>query len=107
MSLSTAKATTRSKEVGMKKTMGAGKNSFIYQYMGESMIVTLLSLVIAIASVILLLPLFNEITGKHLEFGISRDIVLGILLIAITTGLLSGSYPALYLSAFNPIAVLK
>ncbi|HYI76602.1 MAG TPA: ABC transporter permease [Chryseolinea sp.] len=107
MNLATAKATTRSKEVGIKKTMGAGKNSLIYQYMGESMIVTLLSLLIAITAVILLLPLFNEITGKNLEFSLNRDIVFGIITIAVTTGLLSGSYPALYLSAFNPIAVLK
>lgn len=107
MNLSTARATPRMKEVGIKKTMGAARRGLIAQYMGESIISSLLSLAVALLLVYLILPEFNLITDKHLTFeplGIQSLWFLGITLIA---GLLAGSYPALYLSGFSPAAVLK
>ena len=107
MNLATARSARRSKEVGIKKAMGARKRSLVYQYLSESMVVTVLSLMIAVIAVMLLLPVFNDITGKHLQFDWSKELIFVLALITIVTGLFSGSYPALYLSAFNPIAVLK
>lgn len=107
MNLATARASIRMKEVGIKKVMGASRGSLIMQFMAESLLLVYLSLFFSLLCVELLLPVFNEITGKHLllEFGWK----LALILIGITTltGLISGSYPALYLSGFNPAAALK
>lgn len=107
MNLSTAKASRRIKEVGIKKVVGARRITIILQYLGESMLLTLLSLVLAIVLVILLLPQFNNITGKHISISLNSGLVISIAAITILTGLLAGSYPALYLSGFKPAAVLK
>ena len=107
MNLSTAKATRRIKEVGIKKAMGAGRKTLIFQYIGESMLMTFLSLALAILIVQLLLPQFNLITGKQLVLSLSVNLILSLLGITFFTGLISGSYPALYLSSFNPALVLK
>ncbi|UCE07104.1 MAG: ABC transporter permease [bacterium] len=107
MNLSTAKASGRLKEVGIKKTVGAGRKALIFQYLGESMMMVFLSLMVALLLVEILLPQFNQITGKHLRLKFDLDIVLTILGISFFTGLISGSYPALYLSGFNPATVLK
>jgi putative ABC transport system permease protein len=107
MNLSTAKATRRIKEVGIKKAIGASRRMLIWQFMGESMLVTLAAFIIANVIVYLLLPVFNTITGKTLALVYSERMVLGSLVILLFTGLVSGSYPALYLSGFNPAAVLK
>src|SRR5688572_28807881 len=107
MNLSTAKAATRIKEVGVKKALGAGRKRLVIQYMGESMFMTLLSLIIAVAIVGLVLPQFNLITGKQLELRPDVGLVLSLAGIALCTGLIAGSYPALYLSGFNPVTVLK
>jgi ABC-type antimicrobial peptide transport system permease subunit len=107
MNLSTAKASRRLKEVGIKKAVGAGRDSLIIQYMGESLLLTFLSLFVAVVLVFFLLPYFNEITGKSLTLQIEPYFIITLLLIALITGIISGSYPALYLSGFNPIAVLK
>jgi putative ABC transport system permease protein len=107
MNLSTARATRRMKEVGIKKAIGAARKSLIGQYMGESIITSFISLAIAVLLVYLFLPEFNSITEKHLIFqplGVQSLWFIGITLIA---GLLAGSYPALYLSGFSPAAVLK
>ena len=105
MNLSTAKASGRLKEVGIKKTIGAARKSLIIQYMSESVIISLISLIFAIVLVELLLLQFNNITGKHLS--LNAGIILPFLGIALITGLISGSYPALYLSGFSPITMLK
>lgn len=107
MNLSTARASRRVKEIGVKKAIGAGRNALIRQYLGEAMLLAFLSLLIAIALGYILLPAFNEITAKHLSIELSPDFVLTLLGIIVVTGLISGSYPALYLSGFNPIDVLK
>lgn len=107
MNLSTAKATRRIKEVGVKKALGAGRKRLIMQYMGESMLMTLLSLITAVALVGVVLPQFNLITGKQLELRFDGGLVLSLFSIALFTGLIAGSYPALYLSGFNPVTVLK
>ncbi len=107
MNLSTAKATGRLKEIGVKKTIGANRTTLIIQYIGESLLIAFSSLLIAIILVILLLPEFNSITGKHLDFVMDSSKILSILGITFLTGIFSGSYPALYLSQFNPVSILK
>ncbi|HTE32960.1 MAG TPA: ABC transporter permease, partial [Chryseolinea sp.] len=107
MNLSTAKASRRIKEVGIKKAIGANRRTLIFQYMGESMLMSFLSLFLAILIVDIFLPRFNIITGKHLSLDVSGGIVMAFFTIAFITGLVAGSYPALYLSGFNPAVVLK
>lgn len=107
MNLSTAKASRRMKEVGIKKVMGASRKSLILQYMSESVLLTFLALFLALLGVELFMPQFNLITDKHLSLHFNLNLILTFLGIALFTGLLSGSYPALYLSGFNPAAALK
>jgi len=107
MNLSTAKASRRIKEVGIKKVVGAGRRTLILQYIGESLLMAFLSLIIAILFVFLLLPAFKEITGKDLDFQFNTNFILSIIGITISTGFIAGSYPALYLSGFKPALVLK
>ncbi len=107
MNLSTAKASSRVKEIGIKKAFGAARKVLILQYLGESVLMTSLSLVMAMAIVFLLLPQFNELTQKSLNFHFSTGFCLFLAGTTLFTGLLAGSYPALYLSGFKPVAVLK
>lgn len=107
MNLSTAKASRRLKEVGIKKVMGAHRTSLIIQYMAESLLLSFISLFIALLCVEVLLPYFNTITGKQLVLQFNPGLVLTAFSIAAFTGLLSGSYPALYLSGFHPSLALK
>ncbi len=107
MNLSTAKASRRIKEVGIKKAIGATRRTLILQYFGESMLMTFISCLMAILMVDLFLPQFNAITGKNLNLTLNTNLSISLLSIILITGLLAGSYPALYLSGFNPSAVLK
>ncbi|MEJ2615144.1 MAG: ABC transporter permease, partial [Ignavibacteriaceae bacterium] len=107
MNLFTAKASTRMKEVGIKKAIGAERKSLIIQYLSESLIISLISLIFALLFVELLLPRFNIITGKQLSLNFNSGIVLTFLSIALITGLFSGSYPAFYISGFKPVSTLK
>lgn len=107
MNLATARASRRIKEVGIKKVIGARRRTLILQYMGESMLMTLLSLIGAILIVLLVFPLFKEITGKDLYLYFDTTLLLAVLTITLVTGFLAGSYPALYLSGFRPAMVLK
>ncbi len=107
MNLSTARASRRSKEVGINKAIGSSRKTLIVQYLGESMLITLISLIVAFLLVIILLSQFNVITGKSLSLNFSTNLILPILGITLFTGFVSGSYPAFYLSGFNPITVLK
>ena len=107
MNLSTAKASRRLKEVGVKKAIGAGRKTLVIQYLGESLMMSFISLVTAVILVLLLLPQFNEITGKQLVLYPDLKLVFSVLGVSLFTGLVSGSYPALYLSGFNPAVVLK
>lgn len=107
MNLSTAKASQRIKEVGIKKVVGADRRMLILQYMSESMLMSFLSLFIAVLLVQLFLSEFNGITGKQLTIGFDRNLVLSFLGITLFTGFIAGSYPALYLSGFGPATILK
>lgn len=107
MNLSTDKASKKLKEIGIKKTVGASRGTLVFQYLGESMLMTVLSLILALLLVLILLPQFNEITGKALSLELNFDLFFSIVCISLFTGLIAGSYPALYLSKFNPVAVLK
>lgn len=107
MNLSTARAAGRMKEVGIKKVVGAERGQLIFQFLSESMLMSLLALLLALAITWALLPQFNQLTGKQLSLSLTPGLILALIGISLFTGLLSGSYPALYLSSFNPLSVLK
>lgn len=107
MNLSTARASRRLKEIGIKKAIGANRKTLIFQYLGESIAMAFLSLPVAALIVMLCLPQFNEITNKQLSLGYHPDLLLTVLGITFFTGIIAGSYPALYLSGFRPVNVLK
>jgi len=107
MNLSTAKSSRRMKEVGIKKVVGASRQQLISQFLSESMLITVLSMMLALVLAWIMIPQFNQLTGKTGSLNFSWRLLLALAGIALFTGLLSGSYPALYLSKFNPIVVLK
>ncbi|MBK6267392.1 ABC transporter permease [Marivirga sp. S37H4] len=107
MNLSTARASRRFKEIGVKKTLGANRKQLIFQHLGESITMTILSLILAYLLVLLLLPEFNNITGKQLSLSLRPELLIAISGITLFTGFLAGSYPALYLSGFKPVSILK
>ncbi len=108
MNLATAKASIRVKEIGTKKTIGASRGQLIAQFVQESLLIVVLAFLCAVLVVYLLLPQFNLVTGKMLTLNAGSYQLWGVMLaVALFTGLLSSIYPALYLSGFNPIQVLK
>jgi putative ABC transport system permease protein len=109
MNLSTARSSKRSSEVGIRKVLGAEKHSLIKQFIGESILLSFIALLLAFGIASLALPLFSYIsgTGLALNFSTQWPLMLGFIGIAIITGLLAGSYPAFYLSSFIPVKVLK
>ncbi len=108
MNLSTARASRKAKEVGIKKSIGAGRRSLMMQYLSESTLISFAALIVSLGLVWVLLPRFNDITGKQITLDLKDPSILGwSALIAFATGLIAGSYPALYLSGFKPAAVLK
>ena len=109
MNLSTANSAKRAAEVGVRKVLGAQKNSLLKQFLGESLVMAGIALVFALIFTFLLLPVFEQVSGKTLIISTEQKIILGslFLLLALVTGLLAGSYPAFYLSSFRPIKVLK
>jgi ABC-type antimicrobial peptide transport system permease subunit len=108
MNLSTASATTRSKEVGVRKVLGAGRKSLVAQFMSESIILSAFSGLIAVLIIILILPSFNQLLNRHIEPRFSSPVHIAVLSATIlVTGFLAGSYPSWILSAFRPIQVLK
>lgn len=107
INLSTAQASTKMKQVGVKKAIGASRRALIGQFLSESMLIVILSVVVAGGLAYLLLPAFNAWLGKSLSLSWEPSHLLTLLGIIICTGLLSGSYPAFYLSAFRPIDILK
>ncbi len=109
MNMATARSAKRAKEVGVRKVLGAHKKLLIRQFLSESLALTFIALLIAILIVTILIPEFNNLSGKELTFNITNSpfIILEIIIITIITGLISGSYPAFYLSSFLPVKVLK
>jgi putative ABC transport system permease protein len=108
MNLATARSTKRAKEVGVRKVIGAARPVLMAQFMGEALLLTLFSIGLAILLTVLLLPAFNNLTGKQLSLPVRQPLfwtaMLGLLLLA---GFVSGSYPAIFLSSLNPVRVLK
>jgi putative ABC transport system permease protein len=108
MNMATAKSEKRAKEVGIKKTIGATRNSLIFQFLLESLILTFISVVLAIALVEAFLPAMNNLLDIQMDISYFNGYIwLGVLVIMLFTGLTAGSYPAFYLSSFNPIQTLK
>src|SRR5450432_3673914 len=109
MNLSTARASKRAKEVGVRKVIGAGRYSLVKQFLAESLFLSLLGILIALPLLIAAMPLLNQITQADIHLTLFRDYRLWIFLVllVIITGFLAGSYPAFYLSAFQAVKVIK
>ncbi len=109
MTLAIGRSLGRSREVGIRKAVGAVRGQLLAQFWGEAFFMTLLATALGMVTAWYLLPVFNDLTDRALSFSLFNDwsIPLGILLIVALTGLISGSYPAVVLSAFRPIDVLK
>ncbi len=109
MNLSSAQSSMRAKEVGIRKVLGSLKNQLITQFLTEAMLYSFISTIIALLLVLFLLPVFNLVAGKPLRFSsiFNTGIWALVLLLTVVTGLLAGSYPAFYITSFNPVAVLK
>lgn len=109
MNLTTAKSTRRAREVGMRKVLGAERENLIGQFLGESVIMSLVALVIALILVEILLPAFNNMVSRELDLYQTRnlDLIIGIPVFVIIIGILAGSYPAFIMSSFKPLTVLR
>ena len=109
MNLSTARSSKRSAEVGIRKVLGAQKRSLVKQFLGESLLMSMIAFAIALCITKLLLPAFSSVSGRNLSLNFLEQwfIIAGFFALSIITGLLAGSYPALYLSSFQPVKVLK
>lgn len=109
MNLATARSGNRSLEIGLRKVVGAGRKDIIGQFYGETMLLSFIALLIAIILVHIFLPSFNALSGKQLSIHFAQNLTIFLILIgtAIITGLISGSYPALFLSSFQPVKVLS
>lgn len=109
MNLATARAASRAREVGLRKVVGANRSQLAFQFLSESIMLSIAALIISFALIQLLLPAFNELSGKKLIFSLFTDpgILLGITGITLLTGFLSGIYPAIVMSSFQPAMVLK
>ena len=108
MNLSTARSEKHAKEVGIRKVLGATKLKLIYQFIAESVLLSFVSMLLAIALILLCLPAFNNLVHKNLALQLFQPLhFTGLLIIALLCGILAGSYPAFYLSSFNPALVLK
>lgn len=109
MNLSTARSANRAREVGIRKTVGSARSQIVFQFLLESILLSTISLVIAVCLVELLLPLFNSMTGKELDIHYFNNIYVlpGLILYILIVGILAGSYPAFFLSSFQPVRVLR
>jgi len=109
MNLATARSIKRSKEVGLRKTLGVSKSTLVIQFIGESVLITGCAVVLSILFLTLLLPYFNDVTSKTFTVSVllNQDILLALICVPFVLGLISGIYPAFYLSSFNPVQVLK
>jgi len=109
MNLATARSAGRAREIGMRKVVGAHRKNLISQFISESIMFSFLAVLVSLLFVLLLLPVFNTISGKMIEGTalLQSNFLLGLLLITLVTGIFAGSYPALFLSAFKPVQVLK
>lgn len=107
MNLATAQASQRMKEIGIKKVVGGRRKSLIYQFLGEAIFMAFIGSIFASLIAIMILPYFNQIAGKQITFHFAPNIIFALIGMVIITGLLAGSYPAFYLSKFQPVSILK
>lgn len=108
MNLATARSLKRAREIGVRKAVGAFKSQLMGQFIGESLFVAFLALLVSIVLSLLILPTFNTVTEKQLSLDFTDpNFIVSVLLLTLITGLISGSYPALFMSSLNPIVVLK
>jgi ABC-type antimicrobial peptide transport system permease subunit len=108
MNLATARSERRAKEVGLRKVVGAQRHQLIKQFFSEAVLLSFIAFLAALLLTGMLLPLFNEVSGKTLALGqLDTTLFFGFFAIALLAGVISGSYPALYLSSFNPVAAIK
>ncbi|OQP65609.1 ABC transporter permease [Niastella populi] len=109
MNLSTARSANRAREVGVRKVLGSLKNNLVKQFLTESILISCIALVVALALVAAMLPYFNQLAAKDIKLNLLANpwLLPGLLLLVLITGLLAGSYPAFYLSSFKPIQVIK
>lgn len=109
MNLSTARYSSRAKEVGLRKTLGSQRTQMILQFLAESVVYSLFAMIIAISLAYLLMPYFNVLSGKELSIGsfFTYQVMIGAMVIVLFVGLVAGSYPAFYLTSFNAVEVLK
>ena len=109
MNLATARSTKRSSEVGVRKALGAGRNSLVWQFLGEAMMLAMIAFVLALGLADALFPGFEKLAGQDIRLSPGQLVGLGggFLVLALLTGLIAGSYPAFYLSSFQPVKILK
>jgi putative ABC transport system permease protein len=109
INLSTARAARRSIEVGLRKVVGAKRSQLVKQFLSESIVITIIASLFALGGTVLLLPAFNTLVSKQISMAILKEgfVLFGLLSIVLFTGLVSGTYPAIFLSSFQPIRVLK
>ena len=108
MNLTTARSVKRAKEIGVRKVVGAVRSVLMRQFIGEAILLSFLATLVAVSLALIMLPAFNSLAGKQIIFPVYKPVFwLELLLLTVTTGLVSGSYPALFLSGFNPVTVLK
>jgi putative ABC transport system permease protein len=108
MNLTTARSVKRAKEIGVRKVVGAVRFALIRQFIGEALVIVTIAVIISLLLVMLVLSMFNQLTGKNIHIPFNEPTFwLSIAALSITTGFISGSYPALYLSSFKPVKVLK
>ncbi|HYC28736.1 MAG TPA: ABC transporter permease, partial [Chitinophagaceae bacterium] len=108
MNLATARSEQRAREVGVRKVMGAGRSMLVRQFMSESIVMSLVAMVLAALIVVAVLRPFNTLVGKEMEFSFTNPVIsLGLPALALICGLLAGSYPSFYLSSFNPITIFR
>lgn len=108
MNMATARAASRAKEVGVRKVVGAQRQSLVYQFIGESILISFVSMLVALGIVFFLLPAFNALVSKNIAFTLTDGtLLISAISIVLVTGVLAGSYPAFYLSSYKPATVLK
>lgn len=109
MNLSTARSTSRAREVGLRKVVGSRRGPLVAQFLSESVVLTIISLIISVILLIILLPKFNLLAGKSFDLAIlySPEVILSVIGVILVVGIIGGSYPAFFLSRFSPVTVLK
>jgi len=108
MNLTTAQASSRLKEIGIRKVLGGQRKSLVFQFLGEALFMTFIAHILAIILVELVIPVFNTLTNKELAINyFSSDFLLGVVIIVVLVGMFSGSYPSVFLSRLNPLSIFK